>query len=74
MVPTASNGVKVELCDVSKEERMRRAVWLFVFGVLLPCAVAAQETRGNITGVTDQSGVGPGAMVRVTPKRVRRSS
>ncbi len=67
MVPTAPNGVKVELCDVSKEERMRRAVWLFVFGFLLPCAVGAQETRGTISGtVRDNQGIVPGASVTLT--------
>jgi hypothetical protein len=46
---------------------MRRAVWLFVLGVLVPCAVAAQETRGNISGtVRDSQGVIPGAAVAIT--------
>jgi hypothetical protein len=45
---------------------MRRAVWLFVLGVLLPCAAAAQETRGTISGtVRDNAGVVPGATVTI---------
>lgn len=47
---------------------MRMRPWI----VLLACVLAglparAQETRGNINGVVeDQSGVIPGAMVRIT--------
>ena len=37
---------------------MRPALWLFLLGILLPCAAAAQETRGNISGtVRDEQGV-----------------
>ena len=46
---------------------MRPALWLFLLGILLPCAAAAQETRGNISGtVRDEQGVVPGASVKIT--------
>jgi hypothetical protein len=46
---------------------MRRALSLFLVGALLPVAAIAQETRGNINGVVqDSSGVIPGATVRIT--------
>ena len=46
---------------------MRRTFWFSLLGVLLPLGVAAQETRGNISGtVRDAQGVVPGAMVAVT--------
>ena len=46
---------------------MRRALWLFLLGVLLPVAAIAQETRGNISGtVRDEQGVVPGAAVKIT--------
>jgi hypothetical protein len=46
---------------------MRRVVWLFVVGALLPWAAAAQETRGNISGtVRDNGGVIPGAAITIT--------
>ena len=46
---------------------MRRAVWLFILGVLLPGIAVAQETRGNISGtVRDSQGVIPGAAVTIT--------
>ena len=46
---------------------MRRTFWFGLLGVLLPLGVAAQETRGNISGtVRDAQGVVPGAMVAVT--------
>jgi len=46
---------------------MRRTLWLCVLGILLPCAAAAQETRGNISGtVRDEQGVVPGASVKIT--------
>ena len=46
---------------------MRRVVWLFVVGVLLPWFAVAQETRGNINGIVeDNDGVVPGASVRIT--------
>jgi carboxypeptidase family protein len=46
---------------------MGRTFWLAVLGVLVPLAIAAQETRGNISGtVRDAQGVVPGAMVAVT--------
>jgi hypothetical protein len=46
---------------------MRRTLWLFLLGILLPCAVTAQETRGNISGtVRDEHGVVPGASVKIT--------
>jgi hypothetical protein len=51
----------------SKEERMRRAVWRFVLGVLLSGMAAAQETRGNISGtVRDNQDVIPRAAVTIT--------
>jgi hypothetical protein len=46
---------------------MRRTLWLCLLGILLPCAAAAQETRGNISGtVRDEQGVVPGASVKIT--------
>ena len=46
---------------------MRRTLWFFILGILLPCAAAAQETRGNISGtVRDEQGVVPGASVKIT--------
>src|SRR4029453_9359496 len=46
---------------------MRPALWLCLLGILLPCAAAAQETRGNISGtVRDEQGVVPGASVKIT--------
>ena len=46
---------------------MRRRFWLALLGVLVPLGIAAQETRGNISGtVRDAQGVVPGAMVAVT--------
>ena len=46
---------------------MRPALCLFLLGILLPCAAAAQETRGNISGtVRDEQGVVPGASVKIT--------
>src|SRR5688572_26243405 len=66
IVATALEGVK-PVPGASKEEHMRRAVWLFVLAVLLPWAAAAQETRANINGVVqDAGGVIPGAVVRIT--------
>ena len=45
---------------------MRRLVWLALLLAVLPLTVAAQETRGNISGtVRDSGGVVPGASVRV---------
>jgi hypothetical protein len=46
---------------------MRRTFWLVLLAVLVPLGIAAQETRGNISGtVRDAQGVVPGAMVVVT--------
>jgi hypothetical protein len=46
---------------------MRRTLWVCLAAVLLPLAVLAQETRGNISGtVRDAQGVVPGASVTVT--------
>jgi hypothetical protein len=46
---------------------MRRRFWLGLLGVLAPLGIAAQETRGNVSGtVRDAQGVVPGAMVAVT--------
>src|SRR5688572_31580131 len=46
---------------------MGRTFWLGLLGVLVPLGIAAQETRGNISGtVRDAQGVVPGAMVAVT--------
>jgi hypothetical protein len=46
---------------------MRRRFWLALLGVLVPLGIAAQETRGNISGtVRDAQAVVPGAMVAVT--------
>src|SRR6188474_2518779 len=45
---------------------MRRLVWLALLLAVLPATAAAQETRGNINGIVeDQSGVVPGASVRI---------
>ena len=46
---------------------MRRLLWVFLLAVLLPLAATAQETRGNINGIVqDSGGVIPGAAVRIT--------
>jgi hypothetical protein len=46
---------------------MRRTLWFFLLGILVACAAAAQETRGNISGtVRDEQGVVPGASVKIT--------
>jgi Carboxypeptidase regulatory-like domain len=46
---------------------MQRTFWFGLLAVLLPLGIAAQETRGNISGtVRDAQGVVPGAMVAVT--------
>ena len=46
---------------------MRRIVWVLLLAVLLPAAAGAQETRGNINGIVqDSGGVVPGAAVRIT--------
>ena len=46
---------------------MRRLLWVFLLAVLLPMAATAQETRGNINGIVqDSGGVIPGAAVRIT--------
>ncbi len=46
---------------------MRRLLWVLLLAALLPLAATAQETRGNINGIVqDSGGVIPGAAVRVT--------
>jgi hypothetical protein len=46
---------------------MRRQWWAFLLAVLLPVVAGAQEIRGNINGVVqDSNGVVPGALVKVT--------
>ena len=46
---------------------MQRTFWCGLLGILVPLGVAAQETRGNISGtVRDAQGVVPGAMVKIT--------
>jgi hypothetical protein len=50
-----------------KECCMRPIVWVLLLAVLLPAAAGAQETRGNINGIVqDSGGVVPGAAVRIT--------
>src|SRR5688572_23492652 len=46
---------------------MRRVWCLFLLMILLPLGATAQETRGNINGIVqDSGGVIPGAAVRIT--------
>jgi hypothetical protein len=46
---------------------MRRMVWALLLAVLPPVAATAQETRGNINGIVqDSGGVVPGATVKLT--------
>ena len=46
---------------------MQRTLWVFLLTALLPLAANAQETRGNINGIVqDSGGVVPGAAVKIT--------
>jgi len=46
---------------------MRRTLWALLLSTLLPLPMTAQETRGNINGIVqDSGGVIPGAVVRIT--------
>src|SRR5215207_1813049 len=50
-----------------KESRMRPRLWGLLLAVLLPVAAGAQETRGNINGIVqDSGGVIPGAVIKIT--------